>query len=629
MINPSHNIVLRTAYIEIQREFQRIRGLLKLDGHPLGEEYGKPISANFQNFETTAEHLLDDMKQAITSEEVATAWQKYVRLKTEVIPLLSSELLAIIGGAFLQVMSLDDIRVGRADSPEGVSESAKGFSQRLVSRAGLTTSTQSFSLIAKRLATDLGERSNKMWTSVLIVGEERIGYVKAEIIRLRFPACDLWKLPFTAHEYGYLVAENHPPEGLVRLKERVSGWADPRAERREALARQDLAPYDEENPDNPPDPQCFLRLRGLWREYEEKKDPVNEQELERELREGRTRLQSDLCRLFADAFATLLVGPAYVYALLCLRFVPDETLYEPSNDPLPRMPPFAHRFVFALETLRWIDRHPELYRDVKYDLEKRRSPFIAEVERSAGILPVLWRETLASANCEDRYDAIAKAYQPWLRDVHGALYAEFCGQLAGKGTLKHWLSALDLETSLTEFELRVSPPRPSMWAVLNAAWSARIQLPLPAQPQFDAQYDPDQRIPDLENIEANSLRLLIEEDEAVLKAPAAEVNGRSVPPQMSMLDVNQKTTGVGGAQSISPSRVRADREADIQLVNGVLERDYPPAWALFVTMQEQGAFERRGTILQALTQLTDRAPLDAYKRLYETDSPRSGAEQPA
>jgi hypothetical protein len=366
-------------------------------------------------------------------------------------PTLASELLAVIGGTYLMREKLDEMSQPPAALQGG------GTREQ---------SPMSFAKIATRLAIDLSTRARRPWGQVLIVGEERLGddrlgYLESEIIRLRFPACDLWNLPFTAHEYGFLVANFWPPKSFTDLKDRVTKLVDP-----------DQHPGGEA----PDESECFLpEVRRFW----ERRD-------EQRLSSLTKRQEFVLCRLFADAFATHFVGPAYVHALLHLRFIPNRTLYESSGT----TPAFADRFVFALETLKWMDKQRGLYERFQQD-QNEGAPFSREVAEGSGILPLRWSLAVTSAGLKnDHYKQIASRYKSWLEQVWAALSEEWRGPLAGVTTYKHWQEARKLEDKLTKIGLKV-PRRPADWAVLNAAWSARLQ-----------------REGDVQVIEANALALL-------------------------------------------------------------------------------------------------------------------------
>lgn len=444
---PDQNTGLMTAFQSIQQEYKRISDLLSLGPvGPLGQ-FAEPINSRFVDYMSEAQVLIDQIEQSLSKENLSEGWRLYVDLQSKLMPILSSELLAVIGGTYLIKQSLDVL--GRQPGD-----------------------TLSFSRIAQELADDLASRSGTTSGSVLIVGEERLGHSKSEIIRLRFPACDIWHLPFTAHEYGYLVAE---------VKAQVHQKLDPFRDLR-ARVRTSIDPTDPKNSTHPTDRDCFLKaVQDLWDVYEAKgrpdRDPFSK-DYEEDFREPygnkinqlANQQETHLCRLFADAFATFFVGPAYVYALLQLQFIPDKGLYEPTA----ALPPFAHRFAFALETLRWMSEKPIL------NPEDNKNAFQSEVDDSSGIL-YLWKQTTQSAQQPDRYKEIVTKYQPWLDIIWDSFEKYFKTDHAIGKTYKNWDEAKkNLKNPIIKLPLKLEGSPPQKWSVLNAAWAARWANPTQA-----------------------------------------------------------------------------------------------------------------------------------------------------
>ena len=521
--------ILRTAYYGLRGELERIQyWLTGSEELPLGK-YAQPISSRLSDLQRDAATLLYQMGQAIEppappaqgaadwQPDPEAAWSAYRTLKREVMPVLASELLAVIGGAFLMKDKLDT----------------------------MGGTSLSFSDLAQTLVTNLGWRSKGGWESVLIVSEERIGYLQAEIIRLRFPACDIWNLPFAAHEYGYLVGENRNLKLFSDFRKRVGELVDPRP-------RNDAGEPVIADRQPPPDYLCFLpEVRSFWARYDTEQ-VINEVDL----KELTKRQVAHLCRLFADAFATFFVGPAYVHALLQLRFFPDDSLYAPT----PSMPAFAHRFVFALETLKWMDGWAEMYSNLGFDLKKIGTPFRREVEESQGIFPVLWRQTIDATKQDDDYTTIAETYCPWLKQVKRALHENYWHSLiAGVQTYRNWLTATTVleEKIASPQQLQIEAAHPvESWAILNAAWSARANNP-----------------GSVKRIEEHALLLLDPEKQAKVR----------VPPK----------AGSGEARS------GATREEQISLVEKALAV-HMPALLQFTKMKESGKYELTATILEVI-----------------------------
>ena len=514
--------ILRTAYHGLDGELKEIlRWLAGNSQLPLGN-YAQRISGRLSHLESEATSLLDKMRKAIEPNtqgsgvwqpNVEAAWNAYGKLKREIIPILASELLAVIGGAFLMREKLDIM----GNSP------------------------LSFSSLAQTLVDNLAWRSKGGWESVLIVSEERIGYLQAEIIRLRFPACDIWNLPFAAHEYGYVVGERRNLNVFSEFRQEVGKQVDPRKHATNPMTQ---------DRQSPPDSLCFLpEVRSFWERYDRER-VINEADLQ----ELTKRQVAHLCRLFAEAFATLFVGPAYVHALLQLRFLPDDSLYTPT----PSMPAFAQRFVFALQTLKWMDGWSDRYYNLGFNLQEITTPFRREVDETQGIFPVLWRQTIAASRQADNYDTIAKTYSPWFKKFEQALRENWLSLIADQQTYHNWLMATTvLEEKIARPNLQIETANPvNEWTVLNAAWSARADNPA-----------------SVERIEGNALLLLDPKEQEKVR----------VPPK----------AGSGEARS------GATREEQIGVVEKALAV-HSAALLLFAKMKESGEYKVSATILEVI-----------------------------
>jgi hypothetical protein len=514
--------MLRLVHAAAKEEYEHITFWLEpRESHPFGEE-GDTIGKKLRPLSGEAGQLLEKIDQDIQNGDVAAGWATYTELRTEVMPRLSNELLAIIGGMYLMTQNYDGL-VPRDPRPV------------------------SFSKVARNLLKNLSQRADKVPGSILIVGEERVAPVQAEIIRLRFPACDVWNLPFTAHEYGYLIAQKDPPEAFRELKDDVRRWVDPRE-------HQGRAGRDDDD--------CFLpEVHAFWerfgRDLAEPDDEPGEldDDTRRTLRSLADRQVTHLCRLFADAFATYFVGPAYVHALLSLRMRPDRTLFGPTAV----MPAFIQRFVFALDTLDWMNREQRLYQGVRF---KTATPFAAELDPTTGILN-RWRMALAGtakhadhttgmparllaglgvaseygSESEQVYKLFKGIYEPWLRRVQEALNdPAWWDRQAGPATYQNWQEALKLKGEMLTPGMVVEQ-RPDPWAVLNAAWSALVE-----------HGESNRKV-----IQENATRLLDRENNEVVKGRAQPRAGapedgaqRAEREQQRTRDIETVLTALGG-----------------------------------------------------------------------------------
>jgi|GEM_PF-2279023 len=478
--------VLEIARAALEQEFRRIEHLVSPEtGMPLGD-YTETVNLRFRPFLTEASRLLTTIGQAAEGGDTRTAWQQYAHFRSHVMPIFATELLAVIGGLYLMEKGLDNPLNAyweRPGYPAGAIEAGAARAPELTS----------FSKMAENLVNrNLTYRTSRPWSSVLIVGEERVAYPEAEIIRLRFPACDIWNLPFTAAEYGYLLARNKElPEG--QYEDNVESFFDsyyqqevellPVQHLRQMLrAEVDPRGHDEDGAQRPPLsflPEIVAERTGLWDRY------LLHGELSPATVARLTERQDELfCRLFGDAFATAFIGPAYVHALLHLRFLPDESLEQFTEN----APPFALRFVFALETLRWLDHHADALGPAPGFFGE--SPFRDEVDPSTGIRR-RWLEALAAAGKDANpqqpeygnrlYDGLVSRHRELLRRVHGALESLHQGNpRAYHYTYESWKAARDYLTdriARSELKLARDDHYQKRWegqAILNAAWAARV-----------------------------------------------------------------------------------------------------------------------------------------------------------
>ncbi|MFL6448706.1 MAG: hypothetical protein ACJ746_13605 [Bryobacteraceae bacterium] len=534
--------LLVTALRGVRQEYDRIRNLIRhREDHPLGK-YGRAMGSKFARSLNAFDTDLTKMEEAVSGDVAPKeGWAAYVRLRTDLIPSLSNELLAVIGGIHLMNAKLDYVTAPADDEAE-IGEDVLRFSD-----------------IAQELVRDLDEHGAGVSAPVLIVGEERISHAMAEIIRLRFPACDIWHLPFTVHEYGYLVAEIRPPERFSEFRSEVE---------------QNVNPEKHSNYGRPRDESCFLpRVVELWDEYYSKRtEKYPERDrftgvFERELSALRRQQRNILCRLFADCFAALFAGPAYVFALLHLQFVPDTTLFAPSG----AMPAFADRFVFALETLRWMNeirrRSSAVSQAASGWREGAGGLFAPVLDETVGV-PSLWRAALGSTGHTDAYDNIVKRYEPWLARFQQILRNEFRVNL--ERTLEDCQTANELRLGEVLDRLEKWP---SKWAVMNAAWTAR----------WEASSTDEWSI-----VETNAYRLLGERDPSL------------------MIDTGLKRVApfpTSGARNAEANLELQISEAIKKVRRGLI--DFPDALELFLAMSKTRDFQREKIVEEALISQED------------------------
>lgn len=459
---PPDTTVLWSIYESLKEELTRLKNLFlknSIDATDRRIEFlSKYLDSSNRYFGpriTEAFKSLGKIESAIKpgpKHNLAEAWKLCVELRAEVVA-LSSELLALIGGALLQTIKLDSIKEQPDNAPKTPVERGPSF-------ADLST----------ELVKQLEDHSNIILRPFLIVGEEYLGAGKVELARLQFPQCSIWHVPLTAHQYGYLVAtkENYAPDNIKATKASIerfvsSAYSDEPGE----FSRQ-------------PDATCLLKeLEYEWEAYR-RKLPGEERKKYRDTQGPRLAALKDqqiryFYHLFADAFATFYVGPAYICALLFLRFFPEQLA--PAS---PYTPPFTDRFVFALETLRWMQQQVtnSSGEDTAFQLLLPQKP-----DAATGLYE-RWRKTVISAGQSDTYGERCEAYSSWLATIK-QYFADLPADHLER-SYTNWQNAIKLKDKLLtdlnngEFPFEIlSLPLTARDKVvlLNAAWAARWEHP--------------------------------------------------------------------------------------------------------------------------------------------------------
>lgn len=279
--------------------------------------------------------------------------------------------------------------------------------------------------------------SNVPWESLTILThQERLGQTLARIIRLRFPEWTIWTLPFTAHEFAYVVIKSSTLDELIgRHMKQFCEQCD----------------------------ELKLILADQQKSDEDKK-------LAKRSFEGRA--ERYLQRLVADIFATYTMGPAYACAALLLRLTP----YAPDAPEDSEHPTDIQRADVILSTLRVMNERaeqPKPYTDI-INLLKEEWNSVASRVAARGTAPPadawpgclinvdeLIRETLREFSFELRASALypPKGEDGWLTSQ--AWYTR----------LREYLSPA--RTGPLSSYIRITPAS-KLRDALNAAWLYRM-----------------------------------------------------------------------------------------------------------------------------------------------------------
>jgi hypothetical protein len=194
-------------------------------------------------------------------------------------------------------------------------------------------------------------------------------------------------------------------------------------------------------------------------------DSQREQVYQDRVKELETSQKAYFCRLFADAFATYFIGPAYIHALLNLEFMPAAIHHD-----APKKPPVQDRIVVALEILSWMNN------ERTSDVKDNNSLFARELGKNEdqnnpqGFYK-LRQLALKSAQEPGDYDELKTKYKNWI-DLFKNILGDKKYIVPWKTTYQNWKTALEIEDALVQKDMKLSI-KPSHWAVVNAAWSAR------------------------------------------------------------------------------------------------------------------------------------------------------------
>lgn len=396
---------LLIAHIDaLIKNLQRIDTLLK------NNKIEKQFRAVYGKFSLATTPLRKDLaklrekvqRSSLAEQELAEAWQIYAASQQDA-QRVFAQCLDILGGMYVRTMELE----------EGICDLAEHLVRHYVRQTGID------------------------WSSVMILGEERLFDNVAQttqIIRLRFPEWDVWSLPFTAYEFGLLVTRG---DNIRRLNE----FFENEAKRiRGLITEEDIAPEG-----------LSSDIQAYRREYQSnyKHDEEVEEFIQQQLLHMKT--------LFADAFATYFLGPAYLYARLYLRLLPTGVFRDRAHEPS-----LARRMYFMLKTL---EKMNEAGKKDSFD----SGPYRGEIQR----LTALWTETVQAVRPGYKGEfQFGKPYDDWFSEMYDQLQRVYDDEGL---SYAEWDQAKKLGEELLD-----SPqvlPRTPLPVILNAAWYCRVHHP--------------------------------------------------------------------------------------------------------------------------------------------------------
>lgn len=394
--------ILVSQIDSLTESLDRIYNLLR--STRIAKEYCDPIRGKFARAINNRKKDLDDLKCDLAARKVGSqeGWKMYGIIRMEGQKIFD-QCLDFLGGIAVRTMELED-----------------GFCD-----------------LAEHLVRHYADETGVTWSSVMILGDERPFDDLArltQIIRLQFPEWDVWSLPFIAYEFGQLVAREdtllHLMKFFVSEEERIKKLMSEKQAEKEQIA------------------PVFIECQTKYQAGE-----LSEEALERFFEQQRAHIRS----LFADAFATYFLGPAYLYSRLNLRLVASKVFEE-----RPHKPSLGVRAFFMLETLEKMNEASKVDKDGSgsYDGELKRF-------RAA------WLEIVKNLNPEYEVREIGEPYRQWFEKMYAQLEREYSAQ-GFKADV--WEKAKDLGKRFLEDTFRI-PPETTLPVVLNAAWICRRQMP--------------------------------------------------------------------------------------------------------------------------------------------------------
>lgn len=267
--------------------------------------------------------------------------------------------------------------------------------------------------IADALLHDFSNRiASISWDRFTVLGTEEFFRKLAQVIRVRFPEASIWSLPVAAHEFGHFVAP------LLKAEDRTGTEFWPVKAVLERLERQES-----------------LRDRFYVEE------------------------------LFADLFATYVLGPAYPCTCMLLRWDPWTAHMDGDEHPSD-----AKRVYWILKVLEEMDEN-------KGGLRPTYERIITKLRQS-------WRSSLKLIGqpqsleeylaAEENGGDIMQQLDEWFRELYGAV-AENKKMADVRFRERHWIQAQRMSDEMRERAPLVARDEHTLAVVLNAAWWCRTE----------------------------------------------------------------------------------------------------------------------------------------------------------
>lgn len=281
------------------------------------------------------------------------------------------------------------------------------------------------------------------------------------LVRLPFPDWDLWHLPSLGRALGLLAAAPGSKFG-----DALKTFADPLVEQVKNLLR---------NPAQPPASLTLLlpAVASTWHGYQDAVSDTAKNAFRQKQQDFLDELADQqrhfIHYLFADMFATALIGPVYALAVFTLELDyhnPHQLdLLDPDQiegrENAPRfLPAPVHRaavILAALTAMNGEDKRPPSQR-----------PYTQIIKR----VEELWRAAIRVTEWPDSLDVVSQNYSAW----HQAIYRDVIEPFAFKQTEETWQGALAWHGAFRTGQ------QPAAWlpertALVSAMWYFRLDYP--------------------------------------------------------------------------------------------------------------------------------------------------------
>ncbi len=418
--------------VQLEKDLKRVEALL--DSHLLTGELGARFRFRLNQVTAELEELTSCAKAGADPvalySDLASLAQNGVRL--------IEELLELLGGVAIS---------------QGVSDKGRGFDSGFANQAGEWLD---------KIRADLDLQP----PILVITGRGPLLEPETAFVRTAFLNSDLWHLPLLGRALGLQATQNRNDTYQKLLRAAV-----------EPIVREieQMLERDAEHP--PVDLELMLpEASTIWRAFRFATGDArasfqenNKAQVERAAERQRTYLNY----LFADMFATAILGPCYALAAFLLGLdysapqlyeLEDPDQIEGRETALPYLPAPVHRAAAILATLKAMDKEA--------DPASVQGPYAKITQQ----LKDMWRAAVESAGQQDVLDEVGKRFGNW----HESLYSKVINKALKtnlKSTQQTWENAQAWYKALAGNAGTPTHLQPTLTEIMGAIWLHRLDYP--------------------------------------------------------------------------------------------------------------------------------------------------------